>query len=122
MGSIEVEYDITGGEGTGKNRVGGKEGEVNGKMDGMSNEARIRATQQRRELATDLRRRLKLSHRLLIDDEDYQVMRRNFQKGFFDKWEIGFHHYLDGDWEKATPYFEETLVVNFKIEFQPGNG
>ena len=76
----------------------------------MNTQNKIEAREKRRQLAVDLRRRLKLSHQLLMNDEDFLAMRRKYKHEFFTEWQTGFAHYIKGDWPQALVHFENTLV------------
>lgn len=53
----------------------------------------------------------KNTYSLLESDDDYKQMRRNYSQEFFDKWKVGFQHYINGDWDSAAKVFSETKVA-----------
>lgn len=85
----------------------------------LSTQNKIEAREKRRQLAVDLRRRLKLSHQLLMNDEDFLAMRRKYKHEFFTQWQAGFTHYIKGEWSEALAHFEGTLVRPADQNFYP---
>ena len=56
----------------------------------------------------------KYTFSLLENDDDFRQMRSNYTQEFFERWKIGFQHYINGDWDSAAVVFEETKVKNVK--------
>jgi len=44
-------------------------------------------------------------------EKDLKMMRETYTIDFEEKWREGFQHYLEGDWDKAKEYFEDTLAM-----------
>lgn len=88
-------------------------------QENLNTQNKIEAREKRRQLAVDLRRRLKLSHQLLMNDEDFLTMRRKYKHEFFTEWQTGFAHYIKGDWTQALIHFENTLVESSHQNFYP---
>lgn len=56
---------------------------------------------------------------LLEADDDFRQMRSNYTPEFFERWKVGFQHYINGDWDAAALIFAETKVAPTHPENDP---
>ncbi|CAD8047282.1 unnamed protein product [Paramecium primaurelia] len=58
---------------------------------------------------------------LFQTDEELVLARAPFIQEFYDYWDQGFQHYINGQWEKALPIFTKTLSMIPEHKDGPSN-
>ncbi|CAD8047499.1 unnamed protein product [Paramecium sonneborni] len=58
---------------------------------------------------------------LFMNDEELVLARSPFMKEFYDTWEQGFQYYINGQWDKALPIFNQTLTMIPEYKDGPSN-
>lgn len=85
---------------------------------------RIKMRNKRKELLENMINNHMSIISVMKDDKTILKMRKTFTKDFYDEWDLGIKHYLEGNWPAARTQFEKTKVsfiylTNFYLDFDP---